>query len=122
VDVAREVRSLTGRRGADVVVEHVGEATWEQSLRALGRGGRLVTCGGTTGPSLTVDARRLFWYQWTILGSTMGNAEEYREVVRLLGQGHLRPHVDSVHPLADARRAFARLADGEHMGKVVVEI
>lgn len=121
VDVAREVRRLTDRRGADVVVEHVGEATWEQSLRALGRGGRLVTCGGTTGPALSVDVRRLFWYQWSILGSTMGNADEYREVVRLLGQGHLRPLVDSVHPLAEARGAFERLASGEHMGKVVVE-
>lgn len=122
VDVAREVRRITGRRGADVVVEHVGEATWEQSLRALARGGRVVTCGGTTGPALSVDVRRLFWYQWNILGSTMGSAEEYREVVRLLGQGHLRPLVDSVHPLADARRAFERLAGGDHLGKVVVEI
>lgn len=122
VDVAREVRRLTGRRGADVVVEHVGEATWEQSLRALGRGGRVVTCGGTTGASLGVDVRRLFWYQWSILGSTMGNAEEYREVVRLLGRGQLRPLVDSVHPLSEARRAFERLAASDHMGKVVVEI
>jgi NADPH:quinone reductase-like Zn-dependent oxidoreductase len=122
VDVAREVRTLTDRRGVDVVVEHVGEATWERSLRVLGRGGRVVTCGGTTGPQLTVDVRRLFWYQWSILGSTMGNAEEYREVVRLLGQGHLRPVVDSVHQLAEARTAFERLADGEHLGKVVVEI
>lgn len=122
VDVAREVRSLTGKRGADVIVEHVGEATWEQSLRALGRGGRLVTCGGTTGPMLTVDVRRLFWYQWDILGSTMGNAEEYRAIVRLLGQGKLRPVVDSVIPLADARQAFERLAAGDQLGKVVVEI
>jgi NADPH:quinone reductase-like Zn-dependent oxidoreductase len=122
VDVAREVRALTGKRGADVVIEHVGEATWEQSLRALGRGGRVVTCGGTTGPTLTLDVRRLFWYQWDILGSTMGNAEEYRTVVQLLGQGHLRPLVDSVVPLADARRAFERLAAGDQMGKVVVEI
>jgi NADPH:quinone reductase-like Zn-dependent oxidoreductase len=122
VDVAREVRSLTGKRGADVVIEHVGEATWEQSLRALGRGGRLVTCGGTTGPMLTVDVRRLFWYQWDILGSTMGNAEEYRAIVRLLGQGKLRPLVDSVVPLAGARQAFERLAAGDQMGKVVVEI
>lgn len=122
VDVAREVRALTGRRGADVVIEHVGEATWEQSLRALGRGGRVVTCGGTTGPMLTVDVRRLFWYQWDILGSTMGSAEEYRAVVQLLGQGHLRPLVDSVVALADARRAFERLSAGDQMGKVVVEI
>jgi NADPH:quinone reductase-like Zn-dependent oxidoreductase len=122
VDVAREVRTLTGRRGVDVVIEHVGEATWDQSLRALGRGGRIVTCGGTTGPTLTIDVRRLFWYQWDIMGSTMGSAEEYRTVVQLLGQGHLRPLVDSVTPLAEARRAFERLAAGDQMGKVVVEI
>jgi NADPH:quinone reductase-like Zn-dependent oxidoreductase len=122
VDVVREVRALTGKRGADVVIEHVGEATWDQSLRALGRGGRIVTCGGTTGPMLTVDVRRLFWYQWDILGSTMGSAEEYRTVVGLLGQGHLRPLVDSVTPLAEAHRAFERLAAGDQMGKVVVEI
>jgi NADPH:quinone reductase-like Zn-dependent oxidoreductase len=121
VDVAQEVRKLTDRRGVDVVVEHVGEATWEQSLRALARGGRVVTCGGTTGSTLTVDVRRLFWYQWDILGSTMGNADEYREIVRLLGQGRLRPIVDSVYPLADARQAFERLMNGDHMGKVVVE-
>jgi NADPH:quinone reductase-like Zn-dependent oxidoreductase len=122
VDVAREVRALTQKRGVDVVVDSVGEATWEQSLRMLGRGARLVTCGGTTGPKLAVDVRRLFWYQWDILGSTMGNAEEYREIVRLLGQGHLRPLVDSVFPLTEARGAFERLAAGDQMGKVVVEI
>lgn len=121
-DVAREVRALTDRRGVDVVIEHVGEATWERSLRMLARGGRLVTCGGTTGPHVTLDVRRLFWYQWNIMGSTMGNAQEYREVVRLLGQGQLRPLVDSVHPLADARRAFERLEAGDQMGKVVVEL
>lgn len=122
VDIPREVRRLTDKRGADVIVETVGQATWERSLRMLGRGGRLVTCGATTGPTVTVDARRLFWYQWDILGSTMGNAEEYREIVRLLGQGQLRPLVDSVFPLADGVRAFERLEAGGQMGKVVVEI
>lgn len=122
VDVAREVRGLTGKRGADVVVENVGEATWEQSLRALGRGGRLVTCGGTSGPKLTTDVRRLFWYQWTIMGSTMGNDAEFREIVQLLGQGKLWPTVDSTYPLDDAVSAFRRLESGEQFGKVVVEI
>lgn len=122
VDVPKEVRRLTDRRGVDVVVENVGEATWEQSLRMLGRGGRLVTCGATTGPRVSVDVRRLFWHQWDILGSTMGNAEEYREVVRLLGQGHLRPIVDSVFSLDEGVRAFERLEAGERVGKVAVEI
>src|SRR5260370_25172267 len=101
---------MTGRRGADVVIEKAGEATWDQSLRAVARGGRLVICGATTGPMVTIDLRRLFWYQWSILGSTMGNAAEYQEVVRLLAAGELRPLVDRVFPFTEARSAFARLA------------
>jgi NADPH:quinone reductase-like Zn-dependent oxidoreductase len=122
VDVANEVRARTGKRGADVVVDTVGEATWEQSLRALGRAGRLVTCGATTGAKVLSDVRRLFWYHQTIMGSTMGNAAEYRQVVQLLAQGRLRPLVDSVFPLDQSRMAFERLAGGKQMGKVVVEI
>ena len=120
--VAEEVRALTHKRGADVVIENVGEATWEQSLRALGRGGRLVSCGATSGPKVSVDLRRLYWYHWSILGSTMGNAAEYREIVRVLGGGELRPIVDRVYPLAEARAAFERLERGEQLGKVVIQI
>src|SRR5205823_11663187 len=104
--VSQEVRALTDRRGADVVIENVGEATWEESLRSLGRGGRLVTCGSTSGPNVTLDLRRLFWHQWSILGSTMGNDAEYREVVRLLGASELRPIVDRVFPFSEVRAAF----------------
>src|SRR5205823_5578606 len=71
--ISQEVRALTDKRGADVVIDHVGEATWEESLRSLGRGGRFVSCGGTTGPKVAFDIRRLFWYQWSLMGSTMGN-------------------------------------------------
>jgi NADPH:quinone reductase-like Zn-dependent oxidoreductase len=120
--VAREVREHTAGRGADVVVENVGEGTWEESLRALARGGRLVTCGATAGPKVVTDVRRLFWHQLTIMGSTMGNAAEYREVVRQLAEGHLRPIVDRVYPLGEARAAFERLAAGEQLGKIVVQI
>jgi NADPH:quinone reductase-like Zn-dependent oxidoreductase len=120
--VSQEVRTRTAGRGADVVVEHVGEATWDESLRSLGRGGRLVTCGGTTGPKVGIDIRRLFWYQWSILGSTMGNDAEYREVVRVLGTGELRPLVDRVFPFAEARAAFERLEKGEQLGKIVVQV
>src|SRR6266513_1663511 len=94
--VSHEVRALTDRRGADVVIESVGEATWDESLRSLGRGGRLVTCGATSGPQVSLDLRRLFWHQWDIMGSTMGNDAEYREIVCLLGAGELRPVVDRV--------------------------
>src|SRR5437773_10033606 len=92
--VAQEVRALTNKRGVDVVVENVGAATWDDSLRCLCRGGRLVTCGATSGPQVGLDIRRLFWHHWSILGSTMGNAAEYAEIVRRLGKGELRPIVD----------------------------
>ncbi|MGH7531341.1 MAG: zinc-binding dehydrogenase [Gemmatimonadales bacterium] len=120
--VADEVRALTGKRGVDVVVENVGAATWDDSLRCLARGGRLVTCGATTGPQVGLDLRRLFWHHWSLLGSTMGNAAEYAEIVRRLGAGELRPIVDRVFPLSDARQAYERLARAEQLGKVVVEI
>ena len=120
--VSQEVRALTDKRGADVVIENVGEATWDESLRSLRRGGRLVTCGATTGPKVGLDLRRLFWYQWSIMGSTMGNLAEYAEIVRLLGTGELRPIVDQVFPFSEAREALERLDRAEQLGKIVVEI
>ena len=120
--VSQEVRALTQKRGVEVVVENVGEAVWDESLRCLKRGGRLVTCGATSGPQVTMDLRRVFWHHWTIMGSTMGNAREYGEIVRRLGQGELRPIVDRVYPLAEARKAYERLAKGEQLGKVVVTL
>lgn len=121
-DVAREVRALTERRGVDVVVDSVGQKTWEQSLRCLGRLGRLVTCGGTTGPMVTTDVRKLFWYQWSILGSTMGSEAEFGQVVELAGRGLLWPEIDMVFPLDRARAAFERLHAGEQLGKIVIEV
>jgi NADPH:quinone reductase-like Zn-dependent oxidoreductase len=120
--VSQEVRALTDKRGADVVIENVGEATWDESLRSLRRGGRLVSCGATSGPKVGIDLRRLFWYQWSLLGATMGNLTEYREIVRVLGTGELRPIVDRVFPFTEARAAFERLDRGEQLGKIVVEV
>lgn len=120
--VVQEVRAATGKRGVDVVVENVGEATWGDSLRSLAKGGRIVTCGGTSGPKLVTDVRPLFWHQFSILGSTMGNAAEYAAVVGELGQGHLRPLVDAVYSLEQAREAFERLDRGEQLGKIAVTI
>lgn len=122
VDVVAEVRRLTDGRGADVVVDSVGEKTWGSTLRALKRGGRLVTCGATSGPRVELDLRRLFWHQWSLLGSTMGSRREYREIVRLAGQGRLWPIVDRVVPMENAIDAFSRLASGEQFGKLVVEV
>ncbi|HEY7636371.1 MAG TPA: zinc-binding dehydrogenase [Gemmatimonadales bacterium] len=121
-DVVSEVRRMTDGRGADVVVDSVGERTWTNSLRALRRGGRLVICGATTGPSASFDLRRLFWHQWSILGSTMGNRREYAEIVRLAHQGKLVPVVDRVVPLDEGPAAFARMQRGEQSGKLVIEV
>jgi NADPH:quinone reductase-like Zn-dependent oxidoreductase len=122
LDVGREMRARTDKKGVDVVVDSVGEQTWSQSLGALGRRGRLVTCGGTSGPMVTTDVRRLFWNQWSILGSTMGNDAEFSAVVEHFNAGRLRPPIDRVYPLADGRAAFERLAEGAQFGKLVVTI
>ena len=122
VDVAKEIRARTGKRGVTVVLDNVGQATWKQSLAALGKGGRLVTCGGTSGPMVETDVRRLFWNQWTIMGSTMGNDAEFEAVANELRAGRLLPEIDSIHELENGREAFARLASGEHFGKVVVRV
>jgi NADPH:quinone reductase-like Zn-dependent oxidoreductase len=121
-DVVAEVRRLTGGRGADVVVDSVGERTWPDSLRALRRGGRVAICGATTGPAAAFDLRRLFWHQWSILGSTMGSRREYAEIVRLAHQGRLWPVVDRVVPLAEGASAYERMRRGEQTGKLVLEV
>lgn len=122
MDVGREVRARTGKRGMDVVIDNVGEATWQGSLTALGRAGRLVTCGATSGPQVTTDVRRLFWNQWTIMGSTMGNDAEFDAVTDWLREGELTPIIDRVYPLDEARDAFERMRNVEQFGKIVLEI
>jgi NADPH:quinone reductase-like Zn-dependent oxidoreductase len=121
-DVATLIRERTGKRGVDVVVDDVGVATWQKSLLSLGRRGRLVTCGATSGPIVETDVRRLFWNQWSIYGSTMGNDAEYDAIVEQLRAGRLAPPVDCVYSLADAPEAFQRLEKAEQFGKVVIRI
>ena len=106
----------------DVVLDNVGPATWRQSLGALVRGGRLVTCGATTGPTVETDVRKLFWNQWNILGSTMGNDAELDAIVAELAAGRLLPVVDSVFPLEEGRHALERLQHAEQFGKVVLRV
>lgn len=122
VDVPRVIRERTAKRGMDVVVDSVGQATWPQSLLALGRRGRLVTCGGTSGPMVQTDVRRMFWNQWSLLGSTMGNEAEFEAITNELRAGRLLPPVDSVFAIEEGRMAFERLEKGEQFGKVVVRI
>jgi NADPH:quinone reductase-like Zn-dependent oxidoreductase len=119
--IAREVRKRTGG-GVDVVVDSVGQRTWDASLRALRPGGRLVTCGATSGAEVALDIRRLFWFQWSLLGSTMGTRQEFLEIMALAAAGKLWPVVDSVVPLEQARSAYERMARGEQLGKLVLEV
>jgi NADPH:quinone reductase-like Zn-dependent oxidoreductase len=120
--VGKEIRSRTGKRGVSVVIDSVGEETWNDSLVSLGRAGRLVTCGGTSGPMVETDVRRLFWNQWTIMGSTMGNDAEFETVTALLNDGKLPPVIDSTFELANGRAAFERMSSGEQFGKIVIAI
>lgn len=122
VDVAREIRARTHKRGVDVVVDSVGAATWAQSLGALGKRGRLVSCGATSGPAVETDMRRMFWNQWTLMGSTMGNDAEFDAVVAELAAGRLVPPVDTVFPLDEGRRAFERMSERSQFGKIVLSI
>lgn len=119
-DFLREVMRLTARRGVDVVFEHVGKRTWEKSLLAVGNGGRIVTVGATTGHDPLTDLRHVFFRQLSILGSTLGAAGELHEVLKLAGEGKLRPVVDRVLPLAEVRRAQELLSERAQFGKIVL--
>jgi len=120
--VGKEVRARTGKRGVNVVIDSVGQSTWSESLIALGRAGRLVTCGGTSGAMVETDVRRLFWNQWTIMGSTMGNDKEMDAVTDELIAGRLLPVIDSTFSLSDGSAAFERMLKGEQFGKIVIRI
>lgn len=115
-------RKVTGKRGVDVVVEHVGKAVWEDSLRALRWGGTLVTCGATSGHEAVTDLRQVFYRQLQILGSTMGSKADLHRIVPLIQEGRLQPVVDRSFPLADAAAAHERLAARDNFGKVVLTV
>lgn len=119
-DFAAAVRRITEKRGVDVVLDSVGEAMWEGCIRSLAADGRLVTYGGTSGPVVSLDVRRLFWKQLHIIGSTMASRSEFRAVMDLVFDGRLEPVVDRVMPLDEARQAYERLAAGEQLGKIVL--
>ncbi len=119
-DFVQETRRLTDKKGVDVVFEHVGKKTWEQSILAAAIGGRIVTVGATTGYDPLTDLRHVFFRQLSILGSTMGTAVDLLEVLRFVGEGRLRPVVDRTLPLAEARAAQGLLADRAQFGKIVL--
>jgi NADPH:quinone reductase-like Zn-dependent oxidoreductase len=121
-DVVEAVKRATGGHGADVVVEHVGEATWKQSLQAAAAAARITVCGATTGPNPPAQLHRMWWKQLTIFGSTMGTKEDFEGAYELVASGKAKPIVDQVFPLAEAAAAHERLESGEQFGKVVLSI
>jgi NADPH:quinone reductase-like Zn-dependent oxidoreductase len=121
-DVVAVVKEATGGAGVDVVVEHVGEATWQTSLQAVRAHGRIAVCGATTGPNPKAALHRVWWKQLTILGSSMGTKADFEGVYELVASGRAKPVVDSVFPLAEARAAHERMESGEQFGKIILSI
>jgi NADPH:quinone reductase-like Zn-dependent oxidoreductase len=120
-DIAEETRQLTDKRGADIVFEHVGAMTWEKSIRSLAVGGRLVTCGATSGYLGQTDIRFIYSKQLAIFGTYMASKGELRKVIDLIRQKKLKPVVDRVYPLAQAAEAQERMEHREHFGKIVLK-
>ena len=118
--IADEVRRITSKAGVDIVFEHVGAATWEDSVRSLRPGGTLVTCGATTGPEAKIDVRVLFTRQLSLLGSFMGTMGDLHAVLKHVFNGRLKPVVDRTFPLSEARAAHERLEKSEQFGKIVL--
>jgi NADPH:quinone reductase-like Zn-dependent oxidoreductase len=118
--IADEVRKITNKEGVDIVVEHVGAATWDESVKSLKTGGTLVTCGATTGPNVAIDLRHLFARQLTLRGSYMGTMGDLHEVLRHVFAGRLKPVVDRVFPLSELRAAHEYLEKSQMFGKIVV--
>ena len=120
-DVVKTVKETTGP-GVDVVVEHVGEATWQSTLQSVRPHGRIAVCGATSGPNPPAALHRVWWKQLTILGSTMGTKKDFEGAYELVRSGKAKPIVDSVFPLAEARAAHERMESGEQFGKIVLAI
>ena len=120
VDWGREVYELTGKRGVDVVVDNVGKATIETSMRAVAHGGRIVIIGNTSGPKAEIDIRFIFGKQISLIGSTMGTHQDFRDVTALLWSGRLKPVIDRIMPLKEGKEAYAIMERGQQFGKIVL--
>jgi NADPH:quinone reductase-like Zn-dependent oxidoreductase len=121
-DISKRVMEITGGRGADVMVENVGEAVWLSALKSMARGGVLVTCGATTGPAPSADLQRMFIRQFTVMGSTGGSHEELRQLLAVAKRGRIKPVIDSIVPMDEVHSALSRLEDGEQFGKIALTI
>ena len=120
-DWSKTVRTLTGKRGVDIVADSIGKAVHSQCIKSLVRGGVFVTCGATTGGDATTDLARMFWNQLTFMGSTMGDMDEFRAVTTFLRSGEMLPIVDSIQRPHFAKKAYERLESGEQFGKVLID-
>jgi NADPH:quinone reductase-like Zn-dependent oxidoreductase len=118
--ISEEVRRITGKEGVDIVIEHVGPATWDESVRSLKVGGTLVTCGATTGPHVGIDLRFLFSRQLSLLGSYMGTMAELHEVLKHVFAGRLKPVLDKAFPLQETRAAHTYMESSQMFGKIVI--
>jgi NADPH:quinone reductase-like Zn-dependent oxidoreductase len=121
-DVKAAVAEATDGHGVDVVIEHVGEATWATSLQVAAPGGRIAVCGATSGPNPPAALHRVWWKQLSILGSTMGTGQDFAGAYELVAAGRARPVIDEVLPLEEIQAAHARLEAGEQLGKIVLTI
>ena len=121
-EVREAVKEATGGAGVEVVLEHVGESTWQTSIQAARSGGRIAVCGATSGPNPPAALHRIWWKQLSILGSTMGTREDFEAAYELVKSGRAKPVVDSVYPLEEARAAHERMEAGEQFGKIVLSI
>jgi zinc-binding alcohol dehydrogenase/oxidoreductase len=121
-DVKAAVKEATDGHGADIVIEHVGDATWRTSLDVAARDGRIAVCGATSGPNPPAALHRIWWKQLTILGSRMGTRADFEAAYELVAAGRARPVVDEVLPLTEIRAAHERLEAGEQLGKIVLQI
>jgi len=121
-EVREAVKEATGGAGVEVVLEHVGEATWQTSIQAARSGGRIAVCGATSGPNPPAALHRIWWKQLSILGSTMGTREDFEAAYELVKSGRAKPVVDSVYQLEEARAAHERMEAGEQFGKIVLSI
>ncbi len=112
---------MNDKRGVDVVVDSAGQATWGKNMRVLRKGGRLVTCGATTGPIGKTNINLLFWKQLDLLGSTMASRQELNEVLTLIWNNRLTPIIDQILPLSEAQKAHTILEEGKQFGKIILK-
>jgi NADPH:quinone reductase-like Zn-dependent oxidoreductase len=121
-NVAQTVREMTSGRGVDIAFDAVGAATWPINFQAVRKAGRIVHCGITTGPAVEASVQALYWNQLTVMGSTMGSHEDFRQMIRAVKTANLKPVVDSVEPLERSKEAICRMEAGEQFGKIVLEV